>query len=744
MHKKNSTHLEIINVSNRLPVHIGDTLEKSAGGLVSAFEDISHCYSTTWLGWPGSEIPAHDKLDLEQRLREQNCVPIYISEEDIHGYYHLFSNSSLWPLFHYFTSYASYSSESFEVYRKVNEQFVEKIADMTQPNGIVWVHDYHLMLVPELLRKKRPDIKIGFFLHTPFPSHEVFRCHPYREELLKGVLGSDLIGFHTFSYLRHFRSSILRILGIDSEIDLASYEGRHVGIGVFPIGISWVRMESVLNSKKCVQVYENYKKHYKGKKIVLSVERLDYTKGIPEKLDVIEKYLKTYPAMREHVIFIQVAIPSREEVEWNKKIEEKVVQKISYINGKYSTINNIPIQFMFRTLPLDELCALYRLADVALVTPLVDGMNLVAKEFIACQKDSPGILVLSEFAGSAQELFSATHVNPYDSDGFLKALTESLEATPSQACAQTMIMRDSVIQYHSTYWAQNFLKTLTSVRQPHVTARLNCISQSQLDKWQVAKRVLLFIDYDGTLRTFEKNPNMAAPSKNLLHFLRYLSNYKEGWDLYLISGRSKNDLSAWFSDLSCGLIAEHGYSWRDLGATDWKTFKEEVDLEWKEEVKKVFQFYMSSTPGSFVEEKNASVVWHYRKSDPEFGEWKARLLTGELYELTVNMPVEVRHGQKIIEVCSQHINKGEAVKKKLHKHYDCVICVGDDLTDEHMFQLPDPRLISIKVGQGKTEAQNRFGDPQAFIEFLKEVSGYKEWIDINCHRNAECIENATS
>lgn len=716
---------QIINVSNRLPIKIGKTIEKSSGGLVSAFEDVCQHYQMPWMGWPGAEVPVDEQEVLCTRLEEYSCYPVFLSKEEEDAYYHRFSNACLWPLLHYFTSYASYSHDDFVVYRQVNERFAKTIACMAEEGALVWVHDYHLMLLPSMLRKRRPDLNIGFFLHTPFPSYEIFRCLPQRKELLEGLMGADLIGFHTFGYLRHFRSAILRVLGVDSEMDHTSYKNRSIAMGVFPIGISWSHMEKVLQSDACSRFLFQYKQHYKGRKVVLSVERLDYTKGIPQKLDVIEQYLESNPLMREQVVFVQVAIPSRQEVEWNKKIEEEVVQKVSYINGKYSTINNIPVQFMFKTLPLDELCALYALADVALVTSLVDGMNLVAKEYIACQKDNAGSLILSEFAGAAEELFAATQVNPYDQEAVLLALTESLAFTQRRNASTLSIMRDQVIQHDSAHWAQSFINRLREPRSKTLSVAINCIPKEKKDKLKESSHVLLFLDYDGTLRAFEESPQMAFPGEDLLALLRFICE-KKGLDLYIISGRSQQDLAAWLEHLPCGLIAEHGYVWKNLNQSEWTLFHQDIDLEWKNELAHVFQFYSSSTPGSFVESKKTSLVWHYRRSDPEFGAWKARLLTGELYEMTANMPVEVRHGHKIIEVCSQYINKGEALKWVLKKHYNVALCVGDDLTDEHMFQVNDPRLVTAKVGLGQTSAQNRFESPQAFLMFLEQLVGFKD------------------
>ncbi len=718
------TKAEIINVSNRLPVKIGKKIEKSAGGLVAAFEDIRDHYNIKWVGWSGSVINDQEKRDvLCKQLESENCIPVFLTKKEVSEYYHLFSNSSLWPLLHYFIAYSSYEQDWFNTYQNVNQKFAEVVAEMAQENGIVWVHDFHLMLFPKILKEMRPDLKIGFFLHTPFPSCDVFRCHPSRNELLLGLLGADLIGFHTFGYLRHFRSTILRILGIDSEIDAIQHQDRKISIGVFPIGISWKSFDKTMHSAKYENCLKKYGKNYEGKKVVLSVERLDYTKGIPEKLQAIDRYLAAHPDMHEKVVFVLIAIPSREKVECNRAIEEQVVKQISYINGKYSTINNIPVQFIFKSIKKPDLCALYTIADVALVTPLYDGMNLVAKEYIACQKDKAGVLILSEFAGAAQELFNAIIINPYDTDIFVQRIHEAISLSQEDAQAMIKSMKENVIENSSENWARKFLESLTDVNiDSDFQITTDCLSTEDRHKLDRATNVVFFLDYDGTLREFENNPDTAYPTNEIFDILKRIKS-KKGREIYIISGRCKEDLENWFSGFNCTLIAEHGFFWKYVKDEKWQSFKEQVDLSWKREILKILKHYALSTPGSFIEDKIASVVWHFRNSDPEFGESKARLLVDELSAMTAKMPIIVQHGKKIVEVCSQYINKGESLKYVLSNgSCDVIVCAGDDSTDEHMFQVGNSKVISIKIGKGETSAKYRFTTPSKFRNLLRELA----------------------
>ena len=718
----------LIIVSNRLPVTIGETIEKSSGGLVYAMEGLSDEYDLKWVGWAGGVVddPA-ERTKIGNELADRfNYIPIFLSEQDADDYYTGFSNSSLWPLLHYISTYARFEEKWWQTYQEVNRLFADTVLDLAREGDTIWVHDYHLLLLPSYLRQRRPDLKIGFFLHTPFPSYELFRCHPNREELLEGVLGANLIGFQTFGYLRHFRSTILRLLGLESEIEYVPQEGHKTKIGVYPIGINSVKFLQELQSEEYRQRYRTYKDHYQGKKIVLSVERLDYTKGIPRRLDAIERYLSETDA-RDDIVFIFINVPSREGVPEYQLLLEELQGKVGYINGKYATISNVPVHFIHKSVEFSELCALYSLADVALVTPFIDGMNLVAKEFLACQLENVGVLILSEFAGAAQELPNAFIVNPYNINEVAQSLKKAQELTDAAKQKMVRPMKERVIKYDARYWADSFFRNLAAEaetgQQVSILSDTNQVSIEALEPFLRMDNAAFFLDYDGTIAEIKKRPQDAVPDDAIEELLTRLENLKNR-DVFLISGRKKEDMDQWFSRYRFNLIAEHGFYYKHHNASEWIVFDNRADLSWKNQIIDIFQLYTGMTPGSIIEEKTSSVVWHYRNSDPEFGNWKAIQLVAELYEMLSNMPVEIHHGRKIVEVGSMQLNKGIVLAHFLQMNrYEGVLCAGDDETDERMFRYvgEDAQMFSIKVGRGETMAKFRIANPRAFRALLWQV-----------------------
>ena len=425
---------------------------------------------------------------------------------------------------------------------------------MAGRDDIIWIHDYHLMLLPAILRKRNPDLKIGYFLHTPFPSYELFGCHPNREKLLEGLLGANLIGFHTFGYLRHFRSTVLRIMGLESEIDFIPHESNNTVIGTYPIGINSEKFLRELQSEDYLKRLTEYQEIYRDKKVVLSVERLDYTKGTARRLDAIEQYLSN-TLQRDNIVFIFINVPSRESVEEYHSLLDKLQGKVSEINGKYATITNVPIHFMHKSINFNELCALYSLADVAMVTPLIDGMNLVAKEYLACQRENNGVLVLSEFAGAAQELPNAFIVNPYDVDGVAQILKEALSLSEEEKQKMIEPMKQRVVKYDARYWADSFIGDLTTERdEENVFADTKEISLEAIRSFLEAKSIAFFLDYDGTLAELKKKPAEALPNEEIKDLFSCLEAAKH-IDVYIISGRKKEDMDQWFSQYDFNLIA---------------------------------------------------------------------------------------------------------------------------------------------------------------------------------------------
>ena len=713
----------LINVANRLPVTVGETFKKSSGGLVAALDGLSTDeYALQWIGWPGSEIAPPRQREVEQVLSDQyRSLPVFLTADQQRGFYEGFSNSAIWPLLHYMPSKFRYDPDWWADYHEANRLFCEKVCAVARDGDLVWVHDYQLMLLPAMLRERMPGLRIGFFLHTPFPSYEVFRCNPKRNDLIAGLLGADLVGFHTFGYMRHFRSSTLRLLGIESEITRIRHDGRATRLGVFPIGINARKFDEQLDQPELTQQVETFRRNFQEKRIVLSVERLDYTKGILHRLDAIDEFLARHADQRDRIKFIFVSVPSREGVEEYQALREAVESRVGHINGRYTTLTNAPVHFIHGSVNALELTALYALADVGLVTPLVDGMNLVAKEFVACQRDEPGALVLSEFAGAAEELFNALIVNPYDTGAVADAIAAALEMPPEEKASRMAAMRERVVQVDAQAWARAFVNELSSSAD---TADREHPPEDALQRLRTAmaqrRRVAMFLDYDGTLREIERDPAAARPNAALTNLLDKLRDCCDHLDVTIISGRTPQDLESFMGAYGFGMVAEHGAFLRRPHAGEWEQLDRNASYGWKDDIMRVLRPYVESTPGSFIENKRTSLVWHYRRADPEFGTWRANQLAEELAAVTASDPIQVRHGRKIVEVTAAQINKGAAVMHVLSdKDYDLIVLAGDDTTDESMFRLELRNQLTIKVGERDTQAQHRFANPAAFRAFLE-------------------------
>jgi trehalose 6-phosphate synthase/phosphatase len=718
----------LINVSNRLPVTVkDDQINRSSGGLVAALEGLPEDqFTTQWIGWPGAAFPEPERQQqIARRLSEEyGCIPVFLSEEEATGFYEGFSNSSVWPLLHYLQIFLRYEPAWWEHYQNVNRTFAEKVLETAHDGDLVWVHDYQLMLVPAMLRQAAPNLKIGFFLHTPFPAYEIFRCHPRRSELITGILGADRIGFHAFGYLRHFSSTVQRLLHIETGLTHISDEEHTAALGVYPIGINAPRFQETLDSKEFYQRREEFRAAHQGKRLVISVERMDYTKGILHRLEAIDHFLARSKENND-VRFLFVSVPSRERIEEYQQLVKEVESRVGQLNGKYATLTHTPIHFIHGSIPFVDLCALYSLADTALVTPLIDGMNLVAKEFIACQRDGAGLLILSEFAGAAEELFNAFLVNPYDSAAVAETLRKALTLPTEERRQLILPMREHVLRYDAKHWARSFIDDLvTGIANNGRTTKNNIKEvRDQIEQaLRAGRRVALFLDYDGTLREIEREPAAAAPTpavRALLHRLSQQTNV----DVTILSGRSQEDLDAFLGAYPFRLIAEHGATWRPPGQREWERLDKNLNYAWKEKLLPILRIYQQATPGSAIEEKHSSIVWHYRKAEGEFGAWKADRLVQGLSAFTANHPIKVRHGKKMVEVTAAENNKGAAVARVLeqNRNYGAILCAGDDLTDESMFELNIPHLLTIKVGRGPTQARFRVSDPAAFRKFLDDL-----------------------
>ncbi len=708
---------QTVFVSNRLAVRVnrgdeGLEFTPSVGGLATGLSSVStDDGSTLWIGWsglPSDELSEAERHEIATTLRERHhAVPVDVSSRELELFYSGFCNDTIWPLFHYFPTYAEYNHDWWHSYQEINRRFFEVLRKELREDATVWVHDYHLFLLPGLIKEVFPSVKVGFFLHIPFPSYELFRLLPWREELLDGMLGADLIGFHTYDYARHFLSSVRRLMGYDHSMGVIQTARRAVKVDVFPMGIDWSRYADAGTLPDVQRVLDTVSDRYHHQKLVLSVDRLDYSKGIPTRIRSFGRMLELYPELQGTVTLLIIVSPSRESVTRYMELKREVDELVSSINGQFSTLDWVPIYYQYQTASFEELSALYRRADVLLVTPLRDGMNLIAKEYLAARTDDHGVLVLSETAGAARELSEAIHVNPSDIDGIAGAIRDALLQPEEEQEHNIGEMRRRLERLTVQYWAQSFLDKLDGMAELQASYRAQPITASVgreiVSRWQAASNRLLILDYDGTLVRFFRRPGQARPDAELLTLLSDLAA-REGVQLVISSGRDRANLEGWLGELPVGLGAGHG-AWIRMPGQDWDAASVGVP-GWKDQIGPIIQSAVDRTPGSAIEEKDFSLAWHYRNSEPELANVRLAELRETLISLTSNLELSVLDGNRVLEVKPTHIHKGRVVHRFMeHGDWDLVMAIGDDATDEYMFQALDDAAISIKVGVGATAAR---------------------------------------
>ncbi len=721
--------MRYIIVSNRLPVTVSRrkgqfATKKSVGGLATGVSAVFENNEGIWIGWPGiasDTLSIDDREELEMLLRRDGFEPVFLSSKDISGYYHGYSNKTLWPLFHYFANYTVFSdNEMWRRYVNVNKKFAKKIIALYRDGDIVWVHDYHLFLVPQMVRREIPDATIGFFLHIPFPSYEVFRLLPERKELLEGVLGADLIGFHTYDYVRHFLSSVRRIVGIEHHMGRLWVGKRQIKASAFPMGIDTDRFIRLAQSYSVQKKIEEYRKKLHGRKLVLSIDRLDYSKGIDLRLKAIERFFDKYPKMREKVVFALIVVPSRSQVETYQDMKERIDKLVGQINGKYGGWGVIPVWYMYKSFPQEDLIPLYALADVALITPIRDGMNLVAKEYIAVKQGESGMLVLSEMAGAATELGEAVLVNPMDTDGVADAIYGALTMSIDEKKERMSKMFERVKKWNVHRWAEDFVERLESIKDYHrqfAGKILTGKAQKRLkDAFVSAQRRVLLLDYDGTLTKIVRRPEYAKPDKEIKDILRRLARKS---DVVIVSGRDRKTLDQWFGDLPVSFVAEHG-AWIKHKGKNWNTLIA-IPSDWKDDIRPIMELYADRTAGAFVEEKEHAIAWHYRLALPEHAQVMAAELKEVLMSLISGKDLEIIDGNKVIEVRVAGINKGIASSRFI-EDADFILAAGDDWTDEDMFEAMPEHAWTIKVGPKPSKAKWIIEDVDEMRRLLSELS----------------------
>jgi trehalose 6-phosphate synthase/phosphatase len=722
----------LIIVSNRLPFTLrqrGSDIEwtPSSGGLVTALasyldreRERDASFESIWVGWPGSTLPSELEARATAMLEQQRARPIFLSQEDGDEFYYGFCNRTLWPLVHYFSSYVDYDPKLWDTYVRVNRAFCERVVRFAQPDDTIWVHDYQLLLLPAMLRASLPEASIGFFLHTPFPSYELFRLlpRPWKEQILSGMLGADLIGFHVHDYTQHFLHCALRILGRDHHLGSLLVDDQVRRADTFPLGVDFEKFQGTAESEAVVARSHEIRAGLRQAKIIVSVDRLDYTKGILDRLRGYELFIERHPEWHGKVTFVMVVVPSRVEVPQYQQMKVELDERVGALNGRFGTLEWSPIVYQFHPVGFEELVALYRAADIALITPLRDGMNLVAKEYLASKPDARGVLILSELAGAAREMNEAMLINPHHREEIADAIARALDMSPAEQESRNRAIRDRLQQHDASSWARHFLTSLGKVKTQQgrlATKQLNSSLQERVvSECRRAQHALILLDYDGTLVPIAKRPELAAPDPELLDLLSRLAALPRA-SVFVISGRERASLAGWFAETPIGIIAEHGAWLREPGPRaagaepgeggGWRLTRP-ISAAWKEQIAAILRPFVGQVAGSFLEEKDFSLAWHYRNADPDLGAQRAKELVDELTQYTANLDIHVLEGKKVVEVRTAGVNKGAVAVDLVHRlEPDFILAVGDDQTDEDVFLALPPAAISVHVGSPLSNAR---------------------------------------
>lgn len=724
----------VIIVSNRLPVsvkRVDGRLEyyPSVGGLATGLSSYANNKKNKWIGWPGipsDDLSEQDRVEITHELKKHNCYPVFLTQKQLDDFYNGFSNSVLWPAFHELDYSDDIPTKWWEAYKRVNAIFADAVLAHSAHGSIIWVHDYQLLLVPGLLRARRADDTVGFFLHIPFPNAETFTAIPHAQRLLTELLGGDLVGFHTDSYVQNFLDTCRSMgIGIAREHKLILPD-RVVRVTDFPMGIDYGKFARATRQWGVRAEILKLRVKYRGKRIILTVDRLDPTKGLVERLQAYRTLLKTQPQLHGKVVMVMLAVPSRTEIPEYQALRHKLEKLVKSVNKEFGTLRWQPVDYMYKSVPFSQLAALYRRADVAFIAPIKDGMNLVAKEYLATQRRHRGVLILSETAGAAEELKDAIIVNPHYKGSLVSGLTKALTTPPKELRRRAHRMQEHVANATVHDWAGKFMKSLqesTTHRQRTPFAwQITASRQREItDAYRKSQARLVLLDYDGVLVSFRGKPSDAAPGKALLTKLEKLSNQPDT-HLAIISGRPKADLQAWLSELqNATLIAEHGAFVRKRGTTQWRSTVAKADLGWKQEALDLLEAYDAKTPGAHVEEKDAALVWHYRRGSQYYAHKHLVALKRLLWRLAKRYPIVIEQGNMILEIRLSAIHKGTAALELVKNDTDFILAIGDDATDEDMFEHLPGWAHTVKVGRGLTKARFRIKNVDAVHELLGKL-----------------------
>ncbi|KAG1351779.1 hypothetical protein G6F62_002884 [Rhizopus arrhizus] len=683
------------------------TQRRGHSAMYAAIDSLKKNHETLYIGSTGSivtdendpieidDINEEERESLRDLLRSKyDMVPIFINDKLSSGHYEGYSKQVLWPLMHYMMWSDNVDEVNYwKDYVKVNEIFAEEVLKHYKEGDIVWVHDYHLMLVPQIIRDRLPNALVGFFVHTPFPSSEIFRCLPHRKEILQGILGANLVGLQTYDYARHFTSCCTRILGYEYTLYGIVAHGSLIQIGIYPIGIDVERTRDHCHRPGVEPKAKAIRERYADKKLIIGRDKLDPVKGVLQKLEAFEIFLDSYPEWRDKAVLIQVTSPG---VLDTPGLEKKANEIVARINSKYGSIEFTPANLFNQHIDRDEYYALLKVADIGLVTPVIDGMNTSSFEYVVAQEGRCSPLILSEFTGTARSMSTATIVNPWNFNEVARAIAECLSISEEEKKLKYQQLNDFVTSHTANFWASSLVKGLLD------SQKNGCGATSLLDfkrakvEYDNSRKRALVIDYDGALAPIHKNTEDAIPSEKTIKALKELCEDPQNI-VWVVSGRTQEWLDYCLGHIpNLGLSAEHGCFIKDPESSTWLDMTGDLDLSWKDGVKEIFEYYTERTPGSLIEDRKCSIAWHYRKADPKFGAFQAMECQNHLEQNFVGkLPIECLMNRMNLEVRPSLVNKGTVLKRSvLHcSTIDFIICVGDSKTGDDMFRVLDKLQI---------------------------------------------------
>ncbi|KAL3613709.1 threalose-6-phosphate phosphatase [Castilleja foliolosa] len=772
----------LLVVANRLPVSAvrkGDdswSLEVSAGGLVSALLGVKE-FEARWIGWAGVNVQDEvGQKALTKALAEKNCVPVFLDEELVNQYYNGYCNNILWPLFHYLglphedqlATTRSIHQIQFAAYRKANQMFADVVNQHYEEGDVVWCHDYHLMFVPKCLKEHNSDIKVGWFLHTPFPSSEIHRTLPSRSELLHAVLAADLVGFHTYDYARHFVSACTRILGLEGTPDGVEDQGRVTRVAAFPVGIDSERFFCALQAPQVKDHIKELETRFAGRKVMLGVDRLDMIKGIPQKILAFEKFLEENPDWHDKVVLLQIAVPTRNDVPEYQKLSSQVHEIVGRINGRFGSFTAVPIHHLDCSLEFNALCALYAVTDVTLITSLRDGMNLVSYEFVACQNSKKGVLILSEFAGAAQSLGAgALLVNPWNITEVAAAIGHALTMPAEEREKRYRHNFEHVTTHSAQQWAEFFVSelndTVIEAQQRVRKVPPQLVFSDAISAYLQSKHRLLILGFNAAMTEpvdipggrgdqikdmeLKLHPDLKAPLMLLCS--------DPNTTIVVLSGSDRSVLDDNFGEYNMWLAAENGMFLRNTKGHWMSTMPELLNMDWVDSVKHVLEYFTERTPRSHFELRETSLVWNYKYSDAEFGRLQARDMLQHLWTGPIsNAAVDVVQGSRTVEVRAIGVSKGAAIdrilgeivhnKKAICGPIDYVLCLGHFMgKDEDIYTFFEPELLPRPTCAPRTSEKHTFPDGRSSSS--SENSTINSWnvLDLKMENYFSCAVGRT-